>query len=166
MLKMGSKRLIIRDTDVSRAIALSSRLRNCSIPETSGLPRSAHGAREFTRLVHATADRYGESIQAASTVPADFLNPPSLDLRRIGLYVPADYPAPRARRGLQGDCRTLDRRGGAMAVYQAALAFSTFFQVEPGRFRACCRRFHARPTATGRGDVSYQCPLRPLFLPT
>jgi shikimate dehydrogenase len=36
MLKLGSKRLIIRDTDVSRAIALSSRLRELFDSERSG----------------------------------------------------------------------------------------------------------------------------------
>ena len=41
---------------------------------------------------------------------------------------------------LQG-CRTLD--GGGMAVYQAALAFKHFFQVEPNIPRML-RRFHAR----------------------
>ena len=41
---------------------------------------------------------------------------------------------------LQG-CRTLD--GGGMAVFQAALAFKHFFEVEPDIPRML-RRFHAR----------------------
>ena len=136
MLKMGSKRLIIRDTDVSRAIALSSRLRELfysrDIRVCHDLPTAlanSHG------LVHATPT--GMRKHPGLPVPADFLYPP-LWIAEI-VYVPLITQLLAIAR-LQG-CRTLD--GGGMAVYQAALAFKHFFQVEPDVPRMM-RRFQAR----------------------
>jgi len=136
MLKMGSKRLIIRDTDVSRAIALSSRLRELfysrDIRVCHDLPTAlanSHG------LVHAT--QTGMRKHPGLPVPADFLYPP-LWIAEI-VYVPLITQLLAIAR-LQG-CRTLD--GGGMAVFQAALAFKLFFEVEPDIPRML-RRFHSR----------------------
>jgi shikimate dehydrogenase len=136
MLKLGSKRLIIRDTDVSRAIALSSRLRELfdsrDIRVCHDLPTAlanSHG------LVHATPT--GMRKHPGLPVPADFLYPP-LWIAEI-VYVPLITQLLAIAR-LQG-CRTLD--GGGMAVFQAALAFKLFFEVEPDIPRML-RRFHSR----------------------
>jgi shikimate dehydrogenase len=136
LLKQGSKRLTIHDTDKSRATALAGRLaelfstreiRICH--ELSTALANSHG------LVHATPT--GMRKHPGLPVPAESLYPP-LWIAEI-VYVPLVTELLAIAR-LQG-CRTLD--GGGMAVYQAAKAFQHFFGVEPDVPRMF-RRFHTR----------------------
>ena len=136
MLKLGSKRLIIHDTDESRAIALSSRLRELfasrEIRVCHDLPTAlanSHG------LMHATPT--GMRKHPGLPVPADSLRPPLWVAEIVYVPLTTELLAVARRQG----CRTLD--GGGMAVYQAALAFKHFFEVEPDIPRML-RRFHAR----------------------
>ena len=136
MLKLGSKRLTIHDTDKSRAIALSGRLEELfASREILVCPDLPTALANSQGLVHATPT--GMRNHPGLPVPADFLYPP-LWLAEI-VYVPLITELLAIAR-LQG-CRTLD--GGGMAVFQAALAFKHFFEVEPDIPRML-RRFHAR----------------------
>ena len=136
MLKMGSKKLVIHDTDVSRAIALSSRLRELFDSREIRVCHSLPTALANTQgLLHATPT--GMRKHPGLPVPADLLRPP-LWVAEI-VYVPLNTELLTVARR-QG-CRTLD--GGGMAVYQAAMAFKYFFNVEPDIPRML-RRFHAR----------------------
>ena len=136
MLKLGSQRLSIHDTDVSRAFALSNRLReqfaSREIRVCHDLPTALANSQG---LVHATPT--GMRKHPGLPIPSDSLWPP-LWVAEI-VYVPLITQLLAVARG-QG-CRTLD--GGGMAVYQAALAFKHFFDVEPDIPRML-RRFHAR----------------------
>jgi len=136
MLKLGSKRLTIHDTEESRATVLSRRLaelfssreiRVCH--DLSTVLANSQG------LVHATPT--GMRKHPGLPVPPHALRPP-LWVAEI-VYVPliTELLAVARRQG----CRTLD--GGGMAVYQAAMAFKHFFDVEPDIPRML-RRFHAR----------------------
>jgi len=138
MLKLGSKRLIIYDTVESRALALSSRLRELfasrEIRVCHDLPTSlanSHG------LMHATPT--GMRKHPGLAVPVDSLRPPLWVAEIVYVPLTTELLAVARRQG----CRTLD--GGGMAVYQAALAFKHFFDVEPDIPRML-RRFHALAT--------------------
>jgi shikimate dehydrogenase len=136
MLKLGSKRLTIHDTDESRATALVRRLAeqfaSHEIRVCHDLPTALANAQG---LLHATPT--GMRKHPGLPVPAYSLRPP-LWVAEI-VYVPlvTELLAVARRQG----CRTLD--GGGMAVYQAAMAFKLFFDVEPDVPRML-RRFHAR----------------------
>jgi len=136
MLKLGTHSLTIHDTDSARASALVSRLGQL-FPERRvqvchSLPKSLANA---SGLVHATPT--GMRKYPGLPVPAECLRPP-LWVAEI-VYVPLETELlTTARR--QG-CRTLD--GGGMAVYQAAMAFKLFFDVQPDIARMR-RRFHSR----------------------
>jgi shikimate dehydrogenase len=136
MLKRGSKKLTIHDTDRSRAAALSSRLADLfAAREIRVCDDLATALANSRGLVHATPT--GMRKHPGLPVPAEALYPP-LWIAEI-VYVPLITQLLAVAR-LQG-CRTLD--GGGMAVYQAALAFKHFFGVEPDIPRMM-RRFHAR----------------------
>jgi shikimate dehydrogenase len=136
MLKLGTRSLTVHDTDGARATALVARLgglfpdrrvRQCAALATSLANASG--------LVHATPT--GMRKYPGLPVPSECLRPP-LWVAEI-VYVPLETELlTTARR--QG-CRTLD--GGGMAVFQAAMAFKLFFDVEPDIARMQ-RRFHSR----------------------
>jgi shikimate dehydrogenase len=136
MLKLGSRSLIVHDVDRSRAVALVERLEELfpdrHVRVCADLPTSIANA---NGLVHATPT--GMRKHPGIPVPADSLRPP-LWIAEI-VYVPllTELLAAARMRG----CRTLD--GGGMAVFQGAMAFKLFFEVEPDASRML-RRFHAR----------------------
>lgn len=136
MLKLGTRALAIHDTDRTRSAALASRLGelfpNRSIRICHDLPTALANSQG---LVHATPT--GMRKHPGLPVPADSLRP-HLWVAEI-VYVPllTELLATARRQG----CRTHD--GGGMAVYQAAMAFELFFNVEPDIPRMW-RRFHTR----------------------
>jgi shikimate dehydrogenase len=136
MLKLGSRSLIVHDVDRSRAVALVERLAELfpdrHVRVCADLPTSIANA---NGLVHATPT--GMRKHPGIPVPAESLRPP-LWIAEI-VYVPllTELLAAARMRG----CRTLD--GGGMAVFQGAMAFKLFFEVEPDASRML-RRFHAR----------------------
>jgi len=141
MLKMGSRELTVHDTDGLRSAALAQRLSELFPDRNIGLCRDLPAAlANADGLVHATPT--GMRKYPGMPVPAETLRPP-LWVSEI-VYVPLLTELVVAARK-QG-CRTLD--GGGMAVFQAALAFKLFFEVEPDIPRML-RRFHSRlATAT------------------
>jgi shikimate dehydrogenase len=135
LLKLGSKRLIIHDMVHSRAMALSSRLRELfasrEIRVCHDLPTAlanSHG------LVHATPT--GMRKHPGLPIPAASLRPPLWVAEIVYVPLTTELLAVARRQG----CRTLD--GGGMAVYQAAMAFKHFFGVEPDIPRMW-HRFHS-----------------------
>ena len=86
-------------------------------------------------LIHATPT--GMRKYPGIPVPAESLRPP-LWVSEI-VYVPllTELVVTARKHG----CRTLD--GGGMAVFQGAMAFKLFFEVEPDIPRML-RRFHSR----------------------
>ena len=136
MLKLGTHALTVHDTDLARASALVARLGEL-FPEQrvqicQDLRQSLANA---DGLVHATPT--GMRKHPGIPVPAECLRPP-LWIAEI-VYVPllTELLSTARRQG----CRTLD--GGGMAVFQAAMAFKLFFDVEPDIARML-RRFHSR----------------------
>jgi shikimate dehydrogenase len=136
MLKMGSRELTVYDTDGSRSVALAQRLSELfpdrKIGPCRDLPTALANA---DGLIHATPT--GMRKYPGMPVPAESLRPP-LWVSEI-VYVPllTELVITARKQG----CRTLD--GGGMAVFQAALAFKLFFEVEPDIPRML-RRFHSR----------------------
>jgi len=136
MLKMGSRELTVHDTDGLRSAALAQRLSELFPDRNIGLCRDLPAAlANADGLIHATPT--GMRKYPGMPVPAETLRPP-LWVSEI-VYVPLLTELVVAARK-QG-CRTLD--GGGMAVFQAALAFKLFFEVEPDIPRML-RRFHSR----------------------
>jgi len=136
LLKLGTRSLTVHDTDGARAAALVTRLGDLfpehRVQQCESLATSLANA---SGLVHATPT--GMRKYPGLPVPLENLHPP-LWVAEI-VYVPlATELLIAARR--QG-CRTLD--GGGMAVFQAAMAFKLFFDVEPDIARMQ-RRFQSR----------------------
>ena len=136
MLKIGTRVLTVHDMDGTRAAALVQRLsglfpdRSIQVcRDLSAALSNAHG------LVHATPT--GMRKYPGLPVPTELLRPP-LWVSEI-VYVPLQTELVVTAR--KHGCRTLD--GGGMAVYQAAMAFKLFFEVEPDIPRML-RRFHSR----------------------
>lgn len=136
MLKMGSRSLTVHDMDGTRAAALVERMSEL-FPD-----RSIHVCRDLpvalaraNGLIHATPT--GMRKHPGIPVPVECLRPP-LWVSEI-VYVPLLTELVTTARK-QG-CRTLD--GGGMAVFQGAMAFKLFFDVEPDIARML-RRFHSR----------------------
>ena len=136
MLKLGSRSLTVHDVDGSRAQVLANRLAELfsdrQVRVCTDLPTALANA---NGLVHATPT--GMRKHPGMPVPAESLRPP-LWVAEI-VYVPllTELLAAARSRG----CRTLD--GGGMAVFQGAMAFNLFFEVEPDVSRML-RRFHSR----------------------
>lgn len=136
ILKMGSKRLTVHDTEISRSNALANRLAELFPNREVRVAHDLVTALANTQgLVHATPT--GMRKHPGLPVPAESLRP-HLWVAEI-VYVPLVTELLEVARR-QG-CRTLD--GGGMAVYQAAMAFKLFFDVDPNIPRMM-RRFHAR----------------------
>jgi shikimate dehydrogenase len=136
MLKLGSRILTIHDVDDARATALVERLSDL-FPD-----RQVEKCRDLSRtladadgLIHATPT--GMRKHPGMPVPAECLRPP-LWVSEI-VYVPllTDLLVTARKHG----CRTLDGRG--MAVFQGAMAFQLFFEVEPD-IQRMLRRFHSK----------------------
>jgi len=136
MLKLGSRSLTVHDVDRARAATLAGRLAELfsdrDVRVCKDLPTALANA---NGLVHATPT--GMRKHPGIPVPADSLRPP-LWVAEI-VYVPLLTELLAAAR--QRGCRTLD--GGGMAVFQGAMAFKLFFEVEPDVARML-RRFHSR----------------------
>jgi shikimate dehydrogenase len=136
MLKLGSRSLTVHDMDSARATALVERMSELfpdrSVQACRDLPLALAKA---NGLVHATPT--GMRKYPGIPVPADSLRPP-LWVSEI-VYVPLMTELVTTAR--KHGCRTLD--GGGMAVFQAAMAFKLFFEVEPDISRMF-RRFHSR----------------------
>jgi shikimate dehydrogenase len=136
MLKLGSKKLTVHDTDDSRAAALVERLSDLfpdrSIDVCGDLPLALAKA---DGLIHATPT--GMRKHPGIPVPVETLRPP-LWVSEI-VYVPllTELVITARKHG----CRTLD--GGGMAVFQGAMAFKLFFEVEPDIARML-HRFHSQ----------------------
>jgi len=136
MLTLGSKKLTIHDTDVSRATALSGRLAELFASREIRVCHDLSTALANTQgLVHATPT--GMRKHPGLAIPADSLRPPLWVAEIVYVPLTTELLAVARRQG----CRTLD--GSGMAVYQAALAFKHFFDVEPDIPRMLSR-FHAR----------------------
>ncbi|HET9473233.1 MAG TPA: shikimate dehydrogenase [Steroidobacteraceae bacterium] len=136
MLKLGTRALTIHDTDQSRAVALATRLGELFPDRRVRLcEQLATSLANTNGLVHATPT--GMRRYPGLPVPSECLRPP-LWVAEI-VYVPllTELLATARRQG----CRTLD--GGGMAVFQAAMAFKLFFDVEPDIARMR-HRFHTR----------------------
>lgn len=136
MLKLGSRILTVHDLDEARAMALVERLSDL-FPD-----RQVERCRDLSRaladadgLIHATPT--GMRKHPGMPVPAECLRPP-LWVSEI-VYVPllTDLLVTARKHG----CRTLDGRG--MAVFQGAMAFQLFFEVEPD-IQRMLRRFHSK----------------------
>jgi shikimate dehydrogenase len=136
MLKLGSRRLTIHDTELTRSMALVGRLNELFPDREVRVCQDIRTALANSQgLVHATPT--GMRKHPGMPVPTEPIHPP-LWVAEI-VYVPlVTELLDTARR--QG-CRTLD--GGGMAVYQAAMAFKLFFDADPNIPRML-RRFHAR----------------------
>ena len=137
MLKLGSRELTVHDTDGSRSAALvAAAVRTVSAIASIGLCRDLPAAlAKADGLIHATPT--GMRKYPGMPVPAESLRPP-LWVSEI-VYVPllTELVVTARKQG----CRTLD--GGGMAVFQGAMAFKLFFEVEPDIPRML-RRFHSR----------------------
>jgi shikimate dehydrogenase len=136
MLKLGSRTLTVHDMDATRSAALVDRMSELfpdrSIQVCRDLPVALARA---NGLIHATPT--GMRKHPGIPVPAESLRPP-LWVSEI-VYVPllTELLMTAHNHG----CRTLD--GGGMAVFQGAMAFKLFFDVEPDIPRML-RRFHSR----------------------
>ncbi|HEU4779021.1 MAG TPA: shikimate dehydrogenase [Steroidobacteraceae bacterium] len=136
MLKLGSRALTVHDMDSSRAAALVDRLSELFPARSIKVCRDLPAALAIADgLVHATPT--GMRKYPGVPVPVESLRPP-LWVSEI-VYVPllTELVVTARKRG----CRTLD--GGGMAVFQGAMAFKLFFEVEPDIPRML-RRFHSR----------------------
>jgi shikimate dehydrogenase len=126
LARLGAGQLTVIDADESRAADLASSLalvfgaHRVGHTELSGL---VSALAEADGLVHATPT--GMAAHPGLAVPAEALMP-SLWVADI-VYRPLETELVRAARA--AGCRTLD--GGAMAVFQAADAFTLFTGVEP-----------------------------------
>jgi len=136
MLKLGSRTLTVHDMDGTRAAALVERMSDLfpdrRIEVCRDLPVALARA---NGLIHATPT--GMRKHPGIPVPVECLRPP-LWVSEI-VYVPlmTELVATARKHG----CRTLD--GGGMAVFQGAMAFKLFFEVEPDIPRMLSR-FHSR----------------------
>lgn len=136
MLKLGSRKLTVHDMDGTRAAALVERMSELfpdrRVESCGDLPAALSTA---DGLIHATPT--GMRKHPGIPVPPDSLRP-SLWVSEI-VYVPlmTELLVTARARG----CRTLD--GGGMAVFQGAMAFKLFFDVEPDVARML-RRFHSK----------------------
>ncbi len=136
MLKLGSRSLAVHDRDGARAAMLVDRLSDLfadrRIAICEDLPPALAKA---DGLIHATPT--GMRKHPGIPVPAETLRPP-LWVSEI-VYVPllTELVVTARKQG----CRTLD--GGGMAVFQAAMAFKLFFEVEPD-IRRMLRRFRSQ----------------------
>ena len=136
MLKHGSETLMVFDRDGERAAALVERLSDLFLDRKIELCRELPLAlARADGLIHATPT--GMRKHPGIPVPAETLRPP-LWVSEI-VYVPLLTELVVAAR--KHGCRTLD--GGGMAVFQAAMAFRLFFEVEPDIARML-RRFHSK----------------------
>jgi len=136
MLKLGSRMLTVHDMDGARAAALVQRLSELFPDRRIKVCRElASALSNANGLVHATPT--GMRKYPGVPVPVELLRPP-LWVSEI-VYVPlmTELVVTARKHG----CRTLD--GGGMAVYQAAMAFKLFFEVEPD-IQRMLRRFHSR----------------------
>src|SRR6185295_12866848 len=136
MLKLGSRTLTVHDMDGTRAAALVERMSELfpdrRIEVCRDLPVALAKA---NGLIHATPT--GMRKHPGIPVPAECLRPP-LWVSEI-VYVPLLTELLRTAR--QHGCRTLD--GDGMAVFQGAMAFKLFFDVNPDVARMQ-RRFHSK----------------------
>jgi shikimate dehydrogenase len=136
MLKMDSRSLTVHDTDGTRAAALVDRMSELFPDRVIQVCRDLPVAlARANGLIHATPT--GMRKHPGIPVPAESLRPP-LWVSEI-VYVPLLTELVTTARK-QG-CRTLD--GGGMAVFQGAMAFKLFFDVEPDISRML-DRFHSR----------------------
>jgi shikimate dehydrogenase len=136
MLKRGTRELTVHDTEHSRAAALVDRMSELFPARTITVCRDLPLAlSKADGLIHATPT--GMRKHPGIPVPAETLRPP-LWVAEI-VYVPllTELVVTSRKHG----CRTLD--GGGMAVFQGAMAFRLFFDVEPDIPRML-RRFHSR----------------------
>ena len=136
MLKLGSRLLSVHDMDGARAAALVERLSKLFTDRRITVCGDLRLAlAKADGLIHATPT--GMRKHPGIPVPAETLRPP-LWVSEI-VYVPllTELVVSARKHG----CRTLD--GGGMAVFQGAMAFKLFFDVEPDIPRML-RRFHSR----------------------
>jgi shikimate dehydrogenase len=136
MLKLGSRTLTVHDKDDARAAMLVARLADLFPDRGVDVCRDLSAALgKADGLIHATPT--GMRKYPGIPVPPETLRPP-LWVSEI-VYVPllTDLVVTARQHG----CRTLD--GGGMAVFQGAMAFKLFFEVEPDIPRMM-RRFHSR----------------------
>jgi len=136
MLKLGSRTLTVHDKDGARAAMLVERLADLFPDRSVDVCRDLSAALgKADGLIHATPT--GMRKYPGIPVPPETLRPP-LWVSEI-VYVPllTDLVVTARQHG----CRTLD--GGGMAVFQGAMAFKLFFEVEPDIPRMM-RRFHSR----------------------
>jgi shikimate dehydrogenase len=136
MLKLGSRTLTVHDMDRARAAALVERLSDLFPDRTVMVCSELQLAlAKADGLIHATPT--GMRKHPGMPVPAETLRPP-LWVSEI-VYVPllTELVATARKHG----CRTLD--GGGMAVFQGAMAFQLFFEVEPD-IQRMLRHFHSR----------------------
>ena len=135
MLKLGSRTLTVHDMDGTRAAALVERMSELFPDRRIEVCRDLPAALARSNgLIHATPT--GMRKHPGIPVPAECLRPP-LWVSEI-VYVPlvTELVATARKHG----CRTLD--GGGMAVFQGAMAFKLFFDVEPDIPRMLSR-FHS-----------------------
>jgi shikimate dehydrogenase len=136
MLKSGTQELGVHDMDRGRAIALTERMSAlfpaCHVTVCDEIGRALA---KSDGLLHATPT--GMQKHPGMPVPAECLRPP-LWVAEI-VYVPLLTELLRTAR--QHGCRTLD--GDGMAVFQGAMAFKLFFDVDPDVARMQ-RRFHSK----------------------
>ena len=136
MLKSGTQELDVHDMDHGRAVALTERMSalfpDCRVTVCDDIARALATS---DGLVHATPT--GMQKHPGMPVPAQCLRPP-LWVAEI-VYVPLLTELLRTAR--QHGCRTLD--GDGMAVFQGAMAFKLFFDLNPDVARMQ-RRFHSK----------------------
>jgi shikimate dehydrogenase len=136
MLKLGSRLLTVHDMDEARTTALVERMSDLFPDRTIEMCRDLSLAlANADGLIHATPT--GMRKHPGIPVPVENLRPP-LWVSEI-VYVPllTELVVTARKHG----CRTLD--GGGMAVFQGAMAFKLFFEVEPDIPRML-RRFHSK----------------------
>jgi len=136
MLKLGSRELTVHDRDVSRASALVDRLAELFPGRSVNVCRNlAASLASANGLIHATPT--GMRKYPGIPVPAEALRPPMWVSEIVYVPLLTELVVTARKHG----CRTLD--GGGMAVFQGAMAFKLFFDVEPDIERML-RRFHSR----------------------
>lgn len=136
MLKLGTRSLTIHDTDHARAVALTARLGELFPDRRVQVCVDVPAAlAKSNGLLHATPT--GMRKYPGIPVPAECLRPPLWVAEIVYVPLTTELLSTARRQG----CRTLD--GGGMAVFQAAMAFKLFFDVEPDIARML-RRFHSR----------------------
>jgi shikimate dehydrogenase len=144
LARLGAERVTVIDADESRAADLAVSLapvfgaRRIEHVERSGLVSALAGA---DGIVHATPT--GMAAHPGIAMPAEALVPP-LWVADI-VYRPLETELVRIAR--KAGCRTLD--GGAMAVFQAADAFTLFTGTEPDTSRMLA---HFSQLTTGEVD--------------